>query len=249
MKREFASSNPAARNAVFTRVGAQAGEGVMTLGGTLGKTALLLLLTAGSAVYTWSQVATHAERIGFLTMTGALGGFALAMLTIFVPRLAPITAPFYAVLEGLALGGISAIYNARYAGLPVQAVGLTLAVALVMLALYRSGAVRATPRVRRVITVAGLGVLAAYLTSMVMRLFTGEGLAIISSASPLGIAFSVVVCAVAAFYLILDFDLIEEGIASGAPKRMEWYGGFMLLMTLVWLYLELLRLLSKLNRR
>jgi uncharacterized YccA/Bax inhibitor family protein len=248
MNREISSSNPAARSGVFTRVHAQAGEGVMTLGGTLLKAGLLVLLTAASAGYTWSRVAARPDQVGFLIMVGALGGFVVALLTIFKPQLAPITSPFYAVLEGLALGGISAIYNARYAGLPVQAVGLTLGVALVMLVLYRSGAVRATPRFRRVIMIAALGIMAVYLTNLVMGLFGASGFGFVTNNSPLGIAFSVVAAGVAAFFLILDFDLIEQGIRGGAPKRMEWYGGFTLLMTLVWLYLELLRLLDKLRR-
>jgi uncharacterized YccA/Bax inhibitor family protein len=245
--REITSSNPAARNGVFTRVQAAAGEGVMTIGGTLAKTGVLLLLTIASAVYTWSYVASRPDQLRFLLLVGFLGGFVVAMVTVFKPNLAPITSPFYAVLEGLALGAISAAYNADYSGLPIQAVGLTFGVALTMLVLYRSGAVRATPRFRRVITIAGAGILVTYLISMVMGFF-GSGLSIISSASPLGIGFSVVAATVAAFFLILDFDLIEEGIANGAPKRMEWYGGFTLLMTLVWLYLEMLRLLDKLRR-
>lgn len=246
--REISSSNPAVRNGVFTRVRAEAGEGTMTLGGTLAKSALLVLLTAASAIYTWSQAAARPEQLGFLIMTGAIGGLLVGMLTIFMPRLAPITSPFYAVLEGLALGGISVIYNARYAGLPVQAVALTLGVALVMLLLYTSGVVRATPRFRKVITFAAFGILAVYLTNMVMGFFGSSGFGFVTNASPMGIAFSVVAAGVAAFFLILDFDLIEEGVKNGAPKRMEWYGGFTLLMTLVWLYLELLRLLDKLRR-
>ncbi|HYD54767.1 MAG TPA: Bax inhibitor-1/YccA family protein [Gemmatimonadaceae bacterium] len=246
--REITSSNPAVRNGVFTRVRAEAGEGVMTLGGTLAKAAVLLLLTIASAGYAWSRIAARPDQVGFLIMVGALGGFVVAMVTIFKPNLAPITSPFYAVLEGVALGAISAIYNARYRGLPMQAVALTFGVALVMLLLYTSGAVRATPRFRKIITIAGLGILAVYLTNMVMGLFGATGFGFVAAATPLGIGFSVLAASVAAFFLILDFDLIEEGVRSGAPKRMEWYGGFTLLMTLVWLYLELLRLLDKLRR-
>lgn len=241
------SSNPAFRNGVLGRAVAAADEGVMTLGGTIGKTVVLLLLTIASAVYTWMQVGTNPERIGFLLMVGALGGLGVALVTIFVPRLAPITAPIYAVLEGLALGGISSLYQARYAGLPVQAVMLTFAVFLTMLALYRFRIIRATERFRAVLLAAGFGLMVFYLIHLVMGFF-GSGIPLVNSASPMGIGFSVVAAGIAAFFLILDFDLVEEGIQRGAPKRMEWYAGFSLLMTLVWLYLEMLRLLGKLRR-
>lgn len=245
MKREFASSNPAVRNGVFTRVRAEAGEGTMTIGGALAKTGVLLLLAIAAAGYTWSHAASQPGQIPFLMMTGVIGGLILAMVTIFVPRLAPITAPFYAVLEGVALGGISWMYNQRFQGLPQQAVLATFGVALVMLVLYRSGAVRATPRFRRVITIAGLGIFAVYMVNMLMGLF---GMASMFAGGGIGvIAFTAVAALVAAFFLILDFDLVEEGVASGAPKRMEWYAGFSILVTLVWLYLELLRLLSLLR--
>lgn len=246
MKREIASSNPAVRNGVLTRVRAEAGEGTMTIGGALTKTSVLVLLTAGAAGYTWSHAAAHPEQLKFLIMTGMIGGLVLALVTMFAPRLAPITSPFYAVLEGVALGGISWLYNAQFRGLPQQAVAMTLGVALVMLLLYRSGAVRATPRFRRVITIAGLGVFAVYMVNMLMGFF-GSGLSFLTAGGPMAIGFSAVAALVAAFFLILDFDLVEEGVKSGAPKRMEWYAGFSILVTLVWLYLELLRLLSLLR--
>lgn len=245
MKRELASSNPAVRNGVFTRVRAEAGEGTMTVGGALTKTTLLLVLTIGAALYTWSRIAAFPGQLGFLVGVGAIGGLVLAMVTIFVPRLAPITSPFYAVFEGVALGAISAAANAAYPGVPQQAVLATFGVALVMLLLYRSGAVRATPRFRRVITIAALGIFAVYMINMIMGLF---GMAsMFAGGGPGVIAFTAVAALVAAFFLILDFDLIEEGVANGAPKRMEWYAGFSLLVTLIWLYLELLRLLSLLR--
>jgi uncharacterized YccA/Bax inhibitor family protein len=242
------SSNPAARNDVFTRTHAVPGQGVMTLGGTLAKTGLLVTLTIAAALYTWNMVGVQPERLGFLIPVGAIGGFVLALITIFVPKASPVTAPLYAVLEGVALGGVSALFNARYAGLPAQAVAITFGVAAVMLVLYRTGAVRATPMFRRILLLAGLGVMLVYLVNMVMGFF-GSGIGMVTDASPLGIGFSAVAAAVAAFFLILDFDQIEGGIAARAPKYMEWYAGFTLLMTLVWLYLEVLRLLSKLNRR
>lgn len=244
---QIRSSNPAFRNGVFTRTAAAAHEGVMTLGGTVGKSAVLLGLTIAAAGYTWSQVATRPEQIGFITMTGLIGGLIVAMITIFKPNVAPVTAPLYAVLEGAALGGISTIYNARFPGLPMQAVMLTFAVFLVMLTLYQLRIIRATERFRSVIVTATMGIFVFYMLTFVLGFFNIQ-MPLVHSASPLGIGFSVLTAGVAAFFLILDFDLIEEGVQRGAPKRMEWYGGFTLLVTLVWLYLELLRLLSKLRR-
>jgi uncharacterized YccA/Bax inhibitor family protein len=242
------TSNPAFRNAVFTRSRAAAGEGVMTLGGTVGKTLVLLALAIGSTVYTWRQVAlTDGGVLGPLLLTGTLGGLVTALVLIFNPRLAPWLAPLYAVLEGLALGGISAIYDARYRGLPAEAVALTFAAAIGMLVLYRTGVIRATARFRAVLLTAALGLMLYYLVDIVLGFF-GTGMPLVRSATPLGIAFSVVACGLAALFFILDFDMVEEGVRSGAPKHLEWYGGFSILMTAVWLYLEILRLLGKLRR-
>lgn len=244
---EIRSSNPAFRNGILSRAGTVTDEGVMSIGGTIGKTFVLVALTIASALYTWSQVATRPADIGFLMMIGLIGGFVVAMVTIFKPRLAPITSPIYAVLEGMALGGISMLYNTQYKGLPVQAVMLTFAVFVVMLALYRFRVIRVTEKFRSVVLAAGLGLMFFYLASFVMGFF-GVNMPLINSASPMGIGFSVLACAVAAFFLMLDFDLVEEGISKGAPKHMEWYAGFSLLLTLVWLYLEMLRLLGKLRK-
>ena len=244
---QIRSSNPAFRNGILSRADTRAGEGVMTLGGTIGKTFVLLALAIASAIYTWSQVGAQPGRIGFLIMVGALGGFVVALVTVFKPRLAPVTAPIYAVLEGLALGGISSLYNAQYRGLPVQAVMLTFAVFVVMLALYRFRVIRATERFRTVIVTATMALMLFYLANFVVGFF-GITLPLINSASPMGIGFSVLAAGLAAFFLILDFDLVEEGLQRGAPKHMEWYAGFSLLVTLVWLYLELIRLLGKLRR-
>lgn len=246
---EIRSSNPAFRNGVLGRSGArEAGDGVMTMGGTIGKSFVLVLLTIASALYTWTQVASRPGEVGFLMGVGFIGGFIVAMITIFRPSASPITAPIYAVLEGMALGGISMLYNAQYKGLPVQAVMLTFAVFLTMLVLYRTGVIKATQRFRSVLLAAGLGLMAFYLIHFVMSFF-GTGLPLINSATPMGIGFSLLACTIAAFFLILDFDLVEEGVAKGAPKHLEWYAGFSLLLTLVWLYLEMLRLLGKLRER
>lgn len=243
--RQIESSNPAFRNGAFTRAGAIADEGVMTLGGTILKSMVLVLVTAGFTLYTWQKVPL--ADVGPYVIGGAIGGFLIALLTIFRPALAPWTAPIYAVLEGIALGGISALYSSRYAGLPAQAVVLTFGVFVVMLGLYGSGLVRATPLFRRVLVTAAMALMGFYLLTFIVSFF-GIQMPLVNSATPMGIGFSVVACLIASFFLILDFDLISEGVKRQAPKRMEWYGAFTLLVSLVWIYLEMLRLLGKLRR-
>ena len=172
-----------------------------------------------------------------------------ALTTAFAPRLAPVSAPIYAVLEGLALGGISAAINRdpRYTGLPVQAVELTMLVFLGMGLLYRARIIRATERFQAILFAATFGVVVFYLLNMVLMFF-GTAMPMVTSSSPWGIGFSVVVCGIAAFNLIADFALIEGLVQERAPKAMEWYGAFGLIVTLVWLYLETLRLLRKVRR-
>jgi uncharacterized YccA/Bax inhibitor family protein len=170
------------------------------------------------------------------------------MVTVFKPHLAPITAPLYAVLEGLILGALSANYQARWAGLPMQAVGLTFMVFLAMLVVYRTGIIKVTDKFRFGVAAATGGIVLFYVLSIVLSMF-GVRIPMVHDSGMIGIGFSLVVVGVAALNLVLDFDLIENGVAAGAPKFMEWYAAFGLLVTLVWLYLEMLRLLSKLNRR
>lgn len=241
------SSNPAFRNGILTRTAALPGEGAMSLNGTVLKTAALLSLTIAAALYTWGQVGVNPARLQFLMLVGFIGGFVVALATVFRPRWAPVTAPLYGALEGVALGGISALMNAKYDGVPAQAVMLTFAVFVVMLGLYRFRIVQATQRFRTIIMTATFGIMFFYLGSFILGFF-GITMPLVNSASPLGIGFSVVAAGIAAFFLILDFDLVEEGIRRGAPKHMEWYAAFSLLVTLVWLYLEMLRLLGKLRR-
>ena len=237
------SSNPALSTSRFEHV---AGEGVMTVTGTAWRAFVLLLLVIGSAGYTWSQLAAEPHRAPTYMWGGFIGGLVLALVTIFKPRLAPWTSPIYAVVEGMALGAISMLYNAAYAGLPVQAVALTFGVFAVMLVLYATRIVKVTERFRSIMVAAVLGIMAFYLLSMVLGLF-GVQIPLVHEGGPVGIAVSVVTTGVAALVLLLDFDRIEHGVRAGAPKFMEWYGAFGLLMTLVWLYLEILRLLSKLR--
>jgi uncharacterized YccA/Bax inhibitor family protein len=243
------TSNPALKDEIFRRESATAADGVMTLNGTTMKSFLLILLVTFSAAFTWRE--TMAGNTGILMpamLVGGLGGFIVAMVTVFKPRLAPITAPFYAVLEGLILGALSAYYQQRWAGIPMQAVGLTLMVFLAMLVVYRTRIIKVTDKFRFGVAAATGGIALFYFLSIILSMF-GVRIPLLNDAGMLGIGLSLVIVGVAALNLVLDFDLIERGVAAGAPKYMEWYAGFGLLVTLVWLYLEMLRLLSKLNRR
>jgi uncharacterized YccA/Bax inhibitor family protein len=242
------TSNPTLKDRVFTGERALPHEGVMTLEGTATKSLILIVLTIFSATFTWREFFRgNTEIMGPALLIGGLGGFLVAMIASFKPRTAPITGPLYAVLEGLFLGAISAMYQARYAGLPMQAVALTTLTFVALLVLYRTGIIRATDKLRAGIIAATMGIMLFYLASMLLGFF-GVRMPLIHSNGPLGIAFSLVVVGVAALNLVLDFDFIEKGVAHRAPKHLEWYGAFGLLVTLVWLYVEMLRLLGKLRR-
>ena len=222
---------------------------VMTRAGTAGKSIVLLALCAFAASFTWNQVASGNTGIVMpALLVGGLGGFIMAMIVSFKPNTAPITAPIYAVLEGLLLGAISAMYNKSYAGIPQQAVLLTFAVALGVFTLYRMNVLRATAGFRRMIMGATIGIAVFYLVNMVLSLFN-VNLGYTMSSSPIAIGINVVIAGVAALNLVLNFDDIDQAVAMGAPKKMEWFGAFGLMVTLVWLYLELLRLLSRLQGR
>jgi uncharacterized YccA/Bax inhibitor family protein len=222
---------------------------VMTRAGTAGKSIVLLALCVFSASFTWSQVA--AGNTGILMpslLVGGLGGFIMAMVVSFKPNTAPVTAPIYAVLEGLALGAISALYNIKYAGIPQQAVLLTFAVALGIFVLYRMNVLKATEGFRRMVVGATMGIALFYLVNIVLSLFN-VNLGYTMSSSPIAIGINLVIAGVAAMNLVLNFDDIDQAVRAGAPKKMEWYGAFGLMVTLVWLYLELLRLLARLQGR
>ncbi|HUQ84340.1 MAG TPA: Bax inhibitor-1/YccA family protein [Gemmatimonadaceae bacterium] len=243
------TSNPALKENTFTGTRAAAGEPAMTLQGTATKSLVLILLTVFSASFTWNAVASG--NVGILlpaTLVGGIGGLIVAMITIFKPRASPYTAPIYAALEGLLLGGISSMYNQRFAGLPLQAVALTFGVFMALLIVYRTGLIRATENFRLGVVAATGGIAIMYLLSFVLGFF-GVRMSFLHDSSPLSIGISLVIVVVAALNLVLDFDFIERGVEHRAPKFMEWYAAFGLLVTLVWLYLELLRLLSKLQGR
>jgi uncharacterized YccA/Bax inhibitor family protein len=244
----MATGNPAMNEAVYQRAGrADTATPVMTLQGAVVKTALLLVILLVPAAYTWAQVAEGSPTVGYgLLIAGALGGFITALVTIFIPRVSPFTAPLYAALEGLVLGAISAVFEAAYPGIVIQAVGLTVGVLAVMLFVYGTGIIRATEKFKIGVVAATGAVCLVYLVDIVASLF-GTRLPFIHETGAVGIGFSLVVVVIAALNLILDFDFIEQGVSYRAPKYMEWYGGFSLLVTLVWMYLEILRLLAKLR--
>jgi uncharacterized YccA/Bax inhibitor family protein len=240
------SSNPAMSSRIFDKVFATEYQGeTMTINGTINKVGLLVFMVIAGAAYTWRMVmGDNPAGAQTYVLIGAIGGFIMALITIFSPKSAPITAPIYALLEGLFLGGISAMINTKYAGIPFQAVLLTLGTLFAMLFLYRSGRLRATPKFRKGVMMATGAIFFAYMISWISSLF-GFNLGFMHSAGPLGILINLVILGVAAMNLILDFDFIERGAQMSAPKYMEWYGAFGLVVTLVWLYLEFLRLLSR----
>jgi uncharacterized YccA/Bax inhibitor family protein len=245
----MATANPAMNEAVYRR--AQSTDitaQVMTIEGTVLKTTVLMVILMITAVYAWSQATTGSPLASILMIGGAIGGFIVALATIFLPKYSPITAPIYAALEGLFMGGISAAFEASYHGIVIKAVGLSIGVLAMMLFLYGTGIIRATEKFKIGVVAATGAVCLVYVVGMVMSLF-GKHVPLIHESGWVGIGFSLVVVVIAALNLILDFDFIERGVQLRAPKYMEWYGGFSLMVTLVWMYLEILRLLAKMQGR
>jgi uncharacterized YccA/Bax inhibitor family protein len=240
------SGNPTLGADAFRRAPTFGAE-AMTIGGTINKTGLALGILFIAAMYVWSRGAAD-PAVGVFVMAGAIGGLVVALITVFKQAWAPYTTPVYAALEGLALGGISVVFEASYPGIAIQAVFLTTGTLAAMLVAYRSGVIRATAKFKLGLLAATGGIFLIYFLSFVLGFF-GVSVPVIHSNGTFGIAFSVVVVGIAALNLILDFDLIEQGARRGAPQYMEWYGAFALLVTLVWLYLEILRLLAKLQSR
>ncbi len=214
----------------------------MTLDGTVNKTGILLGLCFIGAIISWNIPNP------ILIIGGALVGFGLAIYTSFVPRNAGITAPIYAFVEGLFLGGISLMFEMEYPGIAIQAIGLTFGTLASLLFFYKSGLIKPTENFRLMIFSATFGIMILYLVSIVMSFF-GSGIGFIHSNGIFGIGFSLFVVCIAALNLVLDFDFIEQGSENNLPKFMEWYGAFSLMVTLIWLYLEILRLLAKLRSR
>ena len=247
------TSNPALSGDTFRTGEVAYGEG-MTISGAVNKTGLLVVLCVATAAWTWNRffAASSPEEamqsLGLPIMAGALGGFIVALVTIFKKEWSTVTAPLYALLEGLVLGGVSAMLESRFHGIAIQAVALTFGVLVAMLVAYRTGLIKVTDKLRLGIVAATGGIAVFYLLQFVLGFF-GIHFTTINGSSPIGIGFSVLVVAIAALNLVLDFDLIENGARYGAPKYMEWYSAFALMVTLVWLYFEILRLLTKLRER
>ena len=242
------SSNPALNEKAF-KGQVTFGE-AMTLQGTVNKTGLLLLFVVATAAWTWGLSHSQAPEAAIpWTIGGILGGFIVALVTVFKPNWAPLTAPLYALLEGLALGGISAMFERTYPGVAMQAVGLTFGTLFIMLLAYKTGMIRATQGFKLGVIAATGGIAILYLLEMVLGGFFHMQVPAINGSGVVGIGFSLFVVVIAALNLVLDFDMIETGVRNGAPKFMEWYGAFGLMVTLIWLYLEILRMLGKMRRR
>jgi uncharacterized YccA/Bax inhibitor family protein len=225
----------------------------MTLQGSVLKTSVLVALLLVTGAYTFTQfnagvdgVAGALELAYGLGIAGVIGGLITALITIFVPRVSPFTAPLYAACEGLFLGMISGVFNKQYPGIASEAILLSVGVLLIMLVLYGTRMIQATEKLKIGIIAATGAIALVYLATFVLSFF-GSTIPYIHGSGPIGIGFSLVVVIIASLNLILDFDFIEQGVRRQAPKYMEWYGGFSLLVTLVWMYLEILRLLAKLK--
>ena len=248
------SGNPALGENTFLDIGSgrvvSRDGSTMTLNGTVNKSGILLALILVTAAFVWDKYEGPQSTSAIMPWVamGGIGGFILAMITIFKKTWAPVTAPAYALLEGLFLGGISAMFEARFPGIVMQAVGLTFGTLAALLMAYRSGLIRATENFKLGVVAATGGIFILYLVSFGMSFF-GKSIPFIHESGLMGIGFSAFVVVIAALNLVLDFDFIENGVEQGAPKYMEWYGAFGLMVTLVWLYLEILRLLSKLQSR
>ena len=224
-------------------------QSVMTIQGTVNKSILLVLLVVVSASYTWKLMIDGASSAMMTYMlVGVFGGFIAALISVFKKTWSPYTSPVYAILEGLFLGGISAMLNAQFPGIVIQAVALTFGTLFGLLFAYKSGLIKVTENFKLGVVTATGGIAIAYFLSFILGLF-GVNIGFIHSNGPVGIIVSLVIVVVAALNLVLDFDFIEHAAESGAPKYMEWYAAFGLLVTLVWLYLEMLRLLAKFNSR
>jgi uncharacterized YccA/Bax inhibitor family protein len=242
------TSNPVLSDKQFAGY-AELGRG-MTLQGTVNKTGLLLLCSIATAAWTWNlfnQSHSAAAIMPYLWI-GSIGGFVCALVTTFKKEWSPVTAPAYALLEGLALGGISSLFELRFPGIAIQSVSLTFGTLLVLLLAYRSGLIPVTQKFRMGIVAATGAVMLFYLLQFVLGFF-GVRFAAVNGSGVIGIGFSLIVVGIAALNLVLDFDFIENGVRMGAPKYMEWYGAFGIMVTLVWLYLEIVRLLTKIRGR
>lgn len=246
----FSSSNPTLNEEVFNRHAYLTGESAqsrMTVSGTINKALILALLVIASSMMVWMAVAANQQLAFPLMVGGVIGALILSFIIAFRNETAPMLAPVHAILEGLFVGALSQVVNKMYPGIAAQAILITLAIMVTMLVLYRTGIIKASPMFVKVISICTIGIGVTYLISFGMRMF-GSQMPFIHDATPLGIGISLFTTGIAALNFIIDFDMIEKGAEAGQPKYMEWYGAFGLMVTLVWLYIEILRLLRKLQR-
>lgn len=247
---QFRSGNPALGAGAFDRVERITGAEPMTLNGTVNKTGLLLILVLLTSSWTWSlffSTGNPAVVMPYL-WGGLIGGLVVALVTVFKKTLAMYTSPVYALLEGLVIGSLSAIFEAQYPGIVLHAVALTFGTLFAMLTIYRTRIIPVTQNFKMGIAAATGGIMLLYLATMLLGFF-GVRVPYIHESGLIGIGFSVFVVTIAALNLLLDFDMIENGVRAAAPKYMEWYAAFALMVTLIWLYIEILRLLAKLRSR
>jgi uncharacterized YccA/Bax inhibitor family protein len=247
------TGNPTLKESTFSqyrnRGGVQSSAESMTLNGTVHRTFFLLCLVVFSASGVWSLWETNPDILIPMLVGSSILGFITALVTIFKQTWSPVSAPIYALLEGVVVGTISSIAEAQYPGIVMQAVGLTFGTLFCLLAAYRSGLIKPTENFKLGVVAATGGIFMLYLVSFAMQLIFGTSIPMIHDSGPVGIGFSIFIVVIAALNLVLDFDFIEQGVEYGAPKYMEWYAAFGLVVTLIWLYLEILRLLMKLNSR
>ncbi|MDP8264905.1 MAG: Bax inhibitor-1/YccA family protein [Candidatus Aceula lacicola] len=255
------SSNPTLNPAIFSQLEAAGSEGAMTVQGAVNKIFVLLFLVMITASWSWGKIFQPASDLGLsqeavpisgtsigLITVCAIVGFIIAFVTIFKKQWSQFTAPAYVLCEGVVLGGLSAIFEMQYPGIVLQAVCLTFGVLFAMLLIYKSGLIKVTQKFRMGVVAATAGIAVVYFLSFVLGFF-GIHLPFIQGSSTMGILFSLFVVGIAALNLVLDFDFIDQGAAHRLPKYMEWYSAFGIMVTLIWLYIEILRLLSKLRRR
>ena len=238
------TGNPVLNDNTFNNVATYDQSNAMTIQGTTNKAFLLLGLILLSASWVWSNPA----KLAMFFLPAMIVGVIVALVTVFKKEWAMFTSPVYALVQGVILGGLSSMFEKAYPGIVIQAVGLTFGTMFALLAVYKSGLIKVTDNFRMGIFAATGGIAVVYFATWILSLFN-VNVSIIGSNSLLGIGFSLIVVVVAALNLVLDFDFIEKGAQSGAPKYMEWYGAFGLMVTLIWLYMEILRLLSKLRSR
>ncbi|WP_173917809.1 Bax inhibitor-1/YccA family protein [Halobacillus sp. Marseille-Q1614] len=239
------SGNPALNEKVFSRN--HSGGSSMTFGGTIGKTSLLFIFLLGTAGYTWYQYIQGTD-VRTMMMIGLIGSLIFALITIFFKKAAPVTAPVYAALEGFFIGGLSSIVESMYPGIVLQAVSITFGVMAGLLILYSLRIIRVTQKFRQMVIAATIGILIVYLINFILNIFFNTQVPYLHSNGWIGIGINIFIAAIAALNLVLDFDFIERGVKRQAAKHLEWYAAFGLMITLVWLYIEVLRLLQKLRR-